>query len=286
MPGKETISHQKRRSVAGRLFVSAVKAGLVVGGIHAASMLTLDRRIQYKEIDYCSKRICPSLDGYTIAFITDTHALPMGELREVARRVSARRCGLLLLGGDFPDKEGAPAASMEVLGKVRTRDGIYGVCGNHDRLSILKKAMADNHAHLLDNEGMVIREGLYLAGIQDRKFDHPDVGRALGGAGEDDFILLLSHNPDSSMEPEAAKADLVLSGHTHGGQINVFGAWAPFMFLGGRRVSAYGQKFRTGWAKSDMGPDVFVSNGTGSHKGIPRVFARPQVIYLTLRSQR
>lgn len=250
--------------------------------IHLAHALTLDRIIQYKEIVVISSRIPPAMDGYRIAFITDTHEISETRLWGIVNRLNEMELDLLLLGGDYSwgsiltgFGEGEPWRTMEILSQVAAADGIFGVEGNHDNLAVLPKAMEQNGIILLQNCGLHIRENFYLAGVRNRG---PDINEALSGAGPEDFVLLLSHVPDVSMRQDTGNIDLILSGHTHGGQITFFGLWAPALSV--NYITHYGQRFRSGWAYSRDGTPVFVSNGAGEY--LPRVFARPQVIILTL----
>jgi predicted MPP superfamily phosphohydrolase len=277
------------RHKTGRLkFMIAVPLECVlwaVMAIHIISALTLDRQLQYLEISYPSAKISAELDGYTVAFVSDTHSLPAEELREIVRRINGYAPDLLLLGGDFPSFGGAAERSMEILSKAQTVDGIYGVEGNHDNFSGLFAAMRKYGVTPLANSGVAIRGQLYLAGVEDLWNRSPDIAAATKGAGEGDFVLLLSHNPDVTMQQGTENLDLVLSGHTHGGHVTLFGVLAP-MLAWSKDITGYGQRFMSGWAKSRDGVDVLVSNGTGCVSMMPRIFARPQVIVLTLKHMR
>ena len=249
--------------------------------IHGVSAVTLDRTIQYVELPYRSAAVAPGLNGYRAAFITDTHSIPAEELREVVGRVNTYAPDLLLLGGDFPSRGDAPARTMEILSWVETTDGIYGVEGNHDQYETLFAAMEQYGITPLSNAGVRVRQGLYVAGVEDLWNRSPDVAAATAGAGEGEFVLLLAHNPDITMQQDTTGADLILSGHTHGGQVTMFGLLAPAL-VWSRDISDYGRRFQSGWATSRDGTDVYVSNGTGYLTSVPRVFARPQVILITL----
>lgn len=266
-----------RKLTGSPVFRKAVTALSCVAGAHLLSALTLDRMLQYKEITYRSKRIVPSLDGYTIAFLTDIHGYPEAGLTKMAGRVSARGVDLVLLGGDFSGQRDL-SRCMEILAGIGPPDGIYGVEGNHDSAARLKAVMKAHGMVLLENEGVPIREGLYIAGLEDHWNRFSDAETAASGAGGGDFVLFLCHNPDAAMRQDFSAADLTLSGHTHGGELSLFGLWSPVMPI----VSRYGQTYRSGWCKSAAGTDLYVSNGIGRHSPM-RVFVRPQVIYLTLR---
>ena len=120
-----------------------------------------------------------------------------------------------------------------------------------------------------------------MAGVHDLWNRNPDVKAAVAGADADDFILLLSHNPDVSMLQSTTGVDLILSGHTHGGQITFFGI--PLYLLRGS-ITNYGMRFANGFAESRDGVPVYTSNGVGEYYTVPRVFARPEAVIFTMRN--
>jgi len=231
--------------------------------------------MQYVEVPFHSPRWPSNLDGYRIAFITDTHRISDDALRQVVDELNNRNIDLLLLGGDFWAHY---QRSLAVLAHTQTTDGIFGVEGNHDIHTRLFAEMERHGMTPLSNSGHRIREGFWLAGLEDLWNRNPCIATATEGAGGD-FVLLLTHNPDVTMQQDTTTADLVVSGHIHAGQIRFFGLWAPF-FTFTNIVTSYGQRFTSGWATSHDGTPVYVSNGTGAQ--IPRVFARPQVIIFTM----
>jgi predicted MPP superfamily phosphohydrolase len=251
--------------------------------IHIVSALTLDTIIQYKSIPFSSTKIPAEMNGYKIAFITDTHSISAEKLEKVVSELNKRQPDLLVLGGDFHPNHEDLKISLEILSKVVTTDGIYGVEGNHDNFSRLFAAMEQYSIHPLSNSGVHIRDRFYLAGVEDLWRRNPDIEKAIADAKTDDFIIMIAHNPDVTMKRDTKSIDLVLSGHTHGGQITVFGIWAPA--LSSKMISDYGHRFMSGWAKSRDGVPVYVSKGTGKYADVPRIFARPQVIIFTLSAK-
>jgi len=246
--------------------------------IHAVHALTLDRRVQYIEISFSSPNLPLELDGYRIAFVTDTHVESDRRLQEVVDELNERQVDLLLLGGDFTFDKDDLQSTLELLAQVVTTDGIFGVEGNHDHYEILFPAMEAHNITPLSNSGVYIRDNFYLAGVEDLWNRNPNIAEATADANPDSFVLLISHNPDLAMQQDTANVDLILSGHTHGGQFNFFGRWSIGLDSG--VISDYGTRFRGGWAESHDGTPVFVSQGVGEY--YPRVFARPQVILITL----
>jgi len=86
------------------------------------------------------------------------------------------------------------------------------------------------------------------------------------------------------MKQDTESVDLILSGHTRGGHITFFGVWAPMLAFR-KTITDSGQRFMSGWSESRDGIPVYVSNGTGKYTDIPRVFARPQIIIITLHTE-
>ncbi|MCL1913005.1 MAG: metallophosphoesterase [Eubacteriaceae bacterium] len=273
------IKKPQASSKGDKLLKVAFITALAVALVHIASAMTIDKIIQYKEVPLVSPDVPSHIDGYRIGFITDIHALPSDTMNAMVDKLNTKGLDLLLLGGDFPTKGKAPERALEILSQVEAKDGIYGVDGNHDNYRTLFRAMEKFSIIPLTNSGLYVREGFFLAGVEDLILRKPDIAKAIEGSKEDDFVILLSHNPDVTMLQSTKGVDLALCGHTHSGQVTLFGIWAPYLSFT-KGVTKYGQRFMKGWAKSMDGVPVYVSNGTGDY--LPRVFARRQVIIVTL----
>lgn len=257
---------------------------LVIFLIHIGYMFTFAKSIKYKEVVVRSSKIGPGLDGFKIAFITDTHSMPMGHAEEVIRHLNNNiGIDLLLLGGDYATFY-RTEPFMRIMAESNAKYGIYGVTGNHDEPSDLKNAMELNGIIHLENSGVRVYENLFIAGTNDLWIGGVDVAGALAKSNADDFVLLLAHNPDTTMVYDVSGADLTLSGHTHGGQITLFGIFAPALQLR-KTITGYGARFMSGFAKSAAGTDVYVSRGTGQLKRVPRIFSRPEVTIITIKSE-
>lgn len=271
-----------RKKSKPRIFVRILLGILIlILLVHALHALTLDRILVYQEVSFSSPHLPAEMDGYLIAFVTDIHAVTDRRLRAVVDELSQREVDLLLLGGDFVWDSDALGETMALLAEIPATDGIFGVEGNHDHYEALFAAMEAEDITPLSNSGLYVRDGFYLAGVEDLWNRSPDVAAAIAGAGADSFVLLLSHNPDVSMQQDTRGVDLIVSGHTHGGQLNFFGIWS--LGLDSRVISDYGERFRGGWAASQDGTPVYVCRGIGEF--YPRVFARPEVTLFTLHHQ-
>jgi len=259
--------------------------GIVSVLVHIVHARTLDRIIEYKEELFRSPDVPLEMDGYRLAFIADTHCMPPAQLQMVVEELNNRQVDLLLLGGDYSSDEDASFETMAILSKVKTTDGVFGVEGNHDTHETLFRAMEEYSITPLSNCGQCLREHFYLAGVEDLWNRQPNIADAISGATPQDFVILISHNPDTAMLQDTRGVDLILSGHTHGGQSTLFGMWAPSLVvnfsMSSRAITNYNQRFRSGWALSRDGVSVYVSNGAGQDR--PRIFARPQVTLITLK---
>lgn len=174
-------------------------------------------------------------EPYRILMISDTHYGSITKedgLGALCARLEAEDADLLVLVGDLVD-ERTTAAEMEQLfsqlGAVHTRDGVYFVYGNHDEQKYdaspaytpaeLRAALADSGIVPLEDQTVSPAAGLTLAGRADVSPGRAAVDALLNGADRQDFVVLLDHQPVDYAAAAAAGTDLLLSGHTHAGQI-------------------------------------------------------------------
>ena len=264
----------------GKIIRNTFIAGAITVFIHIVHAATLDRMIEYKEVPFYSPNVPAEMNGYRIAFISDIHELAETRLRKAAEELNKKNVDLLLLGGDYLSNGEAPLQMMEILSQITTTDGIYGVEGTHDNYLKSFTVMEELDITPLSNSGLHLRDYLYLAGVEDMNRRKPDISRAIEGALPEDFVLLVSHKPDVTMTQGTDGVDLILCGHTHGGHITFFGVLAPALIP--KAITRYGHRFMSGWSASRDGVPVYVSRGIGSFAWVPRIFARPQVILITL----
>lgn len=284
---RQFFSHSARM-VAGGAMLGTFGYGLTIEPRHL--------RVQRRTL--ALRDLPPGLAGLRLVQVSDVHHGPwlsLDYVRHVVATANALNPDVVLLTGDYvheSDSYVAPVA--DALSKLRARIGTVGVLGNHDWYeggrSILG-AFAKNQLPLIDNQRLFLRpdrtiaknagEGLCIAGIGDYWEGSPDFHTALGGVPRGVPTLLLSHNPDAAEDPRFRngnyRVDLMISGHTHGGQVWVPGLGTPIL------PSQYGQKYASGLVK---GPacDVFVSKGVGV-SGLPvRFGVPPELVVFDLQS--
>jgi predicted MPP superfamily phosphohydrolase len=224
--------------------------------------------------------------GFRITQLTDVHhsrIVGLGEIERVVELANQTRPDLIVLTGDYTTsfrRYIEPCA--ELLGKLRAPEGVWAVLGNHDHYTdpeLTSWALERNRINMLNNANTRLRRGsdsLQLSGIDDWSWAGNDWSRALHGIDERFPTVLLSHQPIVLDLPEAEKVSLILSGHTHGGQISLPFLGAPARFLTKDLKYAQGL-FRRGSTQ------LYVSSGTGVI-GLPVRFGmRPEIAVLQLR---
>jgi len=179
-------------------------------------------------------------------------------------------------------EETSTTACFEELTGLEAPLGKYGVLGNHDYWeggAVALKAMNAAGITSLDNNAVWVYssgERIRIGGVSDLWHGIPDPIPTIQGSNQSDYTILVSHNPDYAEKLQTSVIDLVLSGHTHGGQVTFFGLWAPYL------PSDYGQKYRGGFAKTGY-TTVYVTRGIGMTFLPLRFFARPEITVFTMK---
>src|ERR671912_2764853 len=179
------------------------------------------------------RRLPRELDGFRVVHLSDIHHSPFTGREQVERAVEVANSlqpDIIALTGDYISHEREyiqPCA--ELLGRLRARRGVYAVLGNHDNwvdAELITDLFQLAGIRVLNNEGMRFEDrgaSFWLAGVQDTMVRLEDLPLALAGSSADEMKLLLAHNPVILRRAARAGCDLVLSGHTHGGQVT----WRP-----------------------------------------------------------
>jgi predicted MPP superfamily phosphohydrolase len=169
----------------------------------------------------------PSLfDGYTILHISDMHAdMNEAAMQHLIELVDGMPYDLCVLTGDYRGKTSGPfEAALEGVARVRAhlKQPVYGVLGNHDTIQMVPAMEAMGIRMLLNECEVIVRrdQRIYLAGIDDAHFFRVDnIEKAALQIPNDAFSILLSHTPEIYRQAAHANFNLMLSGHTHGGQL-------------------------------------------------------------------
>lgn len=173
-----------------------------------------------------SERLPSQFDGYTILHLSDLHAdISSGAMTETVRLVSDLQYDLCVLSGDYRGLTYGPFHSC-LQDMLRLRDvlrgDVYGVLGNHDTILMVPDLERMGIRVLLNEHVIIERDGgrIFLAGIDDAHYYRVDnIEKAAAEMPHDVFSVLLSHTPETYKQACHAGFDLLLAGHTHGGQI-------------------------------------------------------------------
>jgi uncharacterized protein len=188
-------------------------------------------RIEVRRHPIALARLPAAFDGFTILQISDLHVdinpRAMQRLGEILPQLSYDLC---VLTGDYRGKTYGPyEATIEGMARIRPHiaEPVYAVLGNHDSLRMVPALEAIGVRMLVNETEPLLRAGqrLYLAGVDDAHFYRMDnIEKAAARIPHDAFSILLSHTPEIYRQAAHADFDLMLSGHTHGGQICLPGA--------------------------------------------------------------
>lgn len=257
-----------------------------------------------RDYDITSPQLPEAFDGYRIAFASDFHLkskFKERQLRGTVKALQALAPDVLMLGGD--NQEGCEYVGplFDELAKATPPDGIYAVLGNNDNercTQHIRETMLEYGIILLEDSTAFIHRGadsIIVWGANayagryatapkrggiDIRMDKSELSSQTSEyKTSKDFVILLTHTPDYIEEPEANIANLALAGHTHGGQVTLFGLYAPVT------ASKYGMRYRTGLKHNRQGIPIIISNGLGTSRRPIRMFAPTDIVIVTLRCE-
>ncbi len=244
--------------------------------------------LQYQTVrqDVRLRRLPQAFDGFRILQLTDMHldAIPDGGAR-LAETLSSLEFDLCVLTGDFRFlTHDIYEPCLENLRKLKPvldcAYGIYAILGNHDFIEMVP-GIEQLGIHVLINESeMLSRDdaNLCLAGVDDPHFyGTADLKRALGTGARETCTVLLCHSPEYYAEAAAGGVDLILCGHTHGGQVCL--PWGIPVITN----AACPRRYVVGaWSHGEM--QGYTSRGSGASGLVVRFHCRPEITIHTLRN--
>ena len=277
-------------------------AAAVLLAVATHMLLFAPRVLTVSRVELPIADLPPELDGYTIGVLSDLHRWPWTPLRHFRRAVHAAVAAqpdAIVLLGDYglswkatarwangPLYRAAMRELAPLLASLRPRDGTFAVLGNHDHYFSADEVTAWLRAagvRPLVNDCAVIERGsarLLIGGVDDLLEASVDPAGGCGCYGPDTPTVVLAHHPDSILRLTAPRrVDLVLSGHTHGGQyvLPVYGAPVTLSEVCGRTTAS-------GWVSNPRAP-LYVSRGIGEQ--MPgRLNCPPEVVIVRLSAGR
>ncbi len=241
---------------------------------------------------FAHETVQPAIDGYKIAFISDLHYPSLfnhKRLQKLVHKLQEESPDMLLLGGDYVTVNDSIDALFKSLSAVNATYGTYAVLGNHDvkNRELITESMNRYGIELLDGvaESILVENGFSgetgefsIAGVSNSFAIDSMFAQCLEKVGGSGLVILLCHTPDFA-ERNSVAADLVLSGHTHGGQVSFFGLYTPVS------NSRYGNRFLRGMNSTTVGSTVITTNGVGTSRRKVRFCVPSEIVIVTLRSK-
>jgi len=184
------------------------------------------------------KDLPPSMKGFRIVQISDIHLKPIVTLnlvRKTVAMVNTLQPDLIVITGDFVTRFISAIYELgPVLAQLRASYGVFASLGNHDLwtdAAVITQVLNNSGVHVLINQGTPVSidgETLWLAGVDDAISGQPNLYGALRGMPYEAPVVLLGHEPDPADEfSQDGRVNLMLTGHSHGGQIRIPGFGSP-----------------------------------------------------------
>ena len=205
--------------------------------------------------------------GFRIVHLTDIHygfLMPLRLIEHVVQRANGLSGDITVCTGDYVhemNKTDQIDRVWPILSGLQAKYGVYSVLGNHDHW-----ADTDRSMYWLERSGQNIRgkvngieingKKLWIAGGGDLWEDHINIDTLLDKIPKGECRILITHNPDSADTPFRGHIDLILAGHTHGGQVQL--PW-----LGAPVLPVQNKNYSSGIKTSPKGHTVFISKGIG-----------------------
>ena len=245
-----------------------------------AKTLTV-RRINIPDSPY-------SLSGKTIAVFSDVHLglwVSTEQLKKCVDKINLLHPDYVFFAGDFADKaqhnyKPIIKETVSILSDLKPFYGKFAVLGNNDYcMSTVKDfsvaALSLSGFTILRNAAARLSDDTVLIGIKESNYNIPDIKTPISIADRDDYIILLSHQPDFVDTASKYGVDLQISSHSHGGQIYLGPFSKYFLPLGAKKYYRKGAKV----GKTNL----VISHGIGVHTLPFRLFADPDILLIKFR---
>ncbi len=278
-----------------RLFIRSAVAGLagISFGSSAYGVFVGNAGCEITEVDFALPNLPPQLGGFTIGLMSDIHSsvfMTKEQMRFYVDRMNKLGTDLILITGDFVNSsvdEVYPLA--EAFSELAAPHGIYGVLGNHDfftrDIDVVARHIDDCGVKLLRNDHVSIQRNggtFHLLGVDDtgrpsRAYELME--KATAGIRNDATRILMCHRPYFLEQAAGLNMDLVLSGHTHGGQVSL-GRFGETIIAPASLAS------RFVWGTYISGnTHMYINRGIGT-VGLPlRLNCPPELTVITLKTK-
>ena len=251
--------------------------------------------VEVEQVELSLPRLGSAFDGFRIAQISDIH-IEGGDMRaqlpSICQKVNAQKADAIVITGDFITNLGTwqEEALLPGLSQLQAPLGVYAVLGNHDHeatgagdgscSALVRRTLRRAGVREVPNQHVSWRRGdqnLHLCGLDDSSRAQMDLPKLLDGLPAEGAAIVLQHEPDvADFIAPTGRFDLMLSGHSHGGQI-------ALPFIGPVHLPDGGQKYPCGlYQIHNM--KLYTNRGLGTINVPIRFCSRPEITVFTLRS--
>ncbi|MGP4068289.1 metallophosphoesterase [Halobacillus sp. B29] len=243
-----------------------------------------------KKFSINHSKIPKSFHNVDILQFSDTHIgfhYDLNKFEQLVETINQRKPDLILFTGDLVDEPQTYSFTDRLpalLNRLEAPLGKYWIYGNHDHggygTEKIYEVMSRGGFTLLQNEHTSIQkdgEAFTLAGLDDVMLGRPDIEETLAQHNENSFTLFLAHEPDIADQVQRYGVDVQLSGHSHGGQVQL-------PIYGYLVTPPLAEKYVEGHYRLPDGMDLFVSRGLGTTRMPYRFLCRPELSIFRLKS--
>ena len=244
--------------------------------------------VEISQYTYSHPLIPPSFHRTRIVQFNDTHIgfqYDLDNLKKTVKIINAYKPDLICFTGDLLDNPvdyKVTPELYEILNSLSAPIGKYAVYGNHDHggygTELYELIMNKSGFKVLKNSADILYKGsekILIAGVDDASLGVPDITQALRGKPDNLFTLLLSHAPDYAETASSYPVNLQLSGHSHGGQIQI-------PFIGPLITPPHAKEYYEGLYELNSHFSLYVNRGLGTTRVPYRLLCRPEITIFDL----
>lgn len=271
----------------------AVMSLLAAASVYYYARYAEPNLLQVENVEIRTPSVTTDLDGIRIIQISDLHLgkfYTQSKLQSLVQRINGLKPDLVVFTGDLVDNFAAypsPGNIAPILSQIKAPLGKFAVYGNHDQGGGAKhpytRIMADSGFTLLVNGHQTLSFGhsrLVVAGLDDFLLGSPNMKKTFRGIDQSAFVLLLVHEPDVADRLSGYPVDLQLSGHSHGGQVQLPGFGPVYTPPLARKYTEGLYTFHAGSHRPEY---LYVNRGVGTTRLPFRLDSVPELTLLTLK---
>ncbi|MBN1054901.1 metallophosphoesterase [Clostridium botulinum] len=281
------------KKILKRIFITIILIPAICFGIFAYSIYVEPNLLSVKNIEINNSSNIKNEDTIKIAQISDIHLgeyYTIDKLEKLVNKVNSQNADIIVFTGDLFDnvsKFEDTSKVAPILKKLNAKIEKYAIYGNHDygggAKNIYKNVMEDSGFKILVNDQANVKldsgKTISILGLDDALLGNPDVEKTVRNIKESNYNLLLLHEPDLSDKFVSYNIDLILAGHSHGGQVKI-------PFLGEIVTPPLAEKYKDGLynLNTQRNTQLYVNSGIGNTKMPFRFMNVPEVSIFEIKA--